>query len=190
MDWNNIAIEGVRRVQEGSTRGCVELAHTILRNPARVSIDPGTTTAERIFDGFQTMMKDRDALAAKARKKNDEFKRLAQENVEGETAGASSYGSIAIDDRSALYELVFDHYVAYSVRNEGYTVEDIAEAFSGTVAGIYTSSRFLEYVKLATIAASVQAAPYVHYGFNCLNHIVDVVAFGAPVVSRLRKSQY
>ena len=109
---------------------------------------------------------------------------------EAETPAASGYGPIVADGRSALYEVVFDHYVAYSVRNEGYTVEDAAEAFSGKVAGMYANSRFLDYVRHATIAASVEEAPYVHYGFKCLNHIVDVVAFGAPVVSRLRKSQY
>lgn len=109
---------------------------------------------------------------------------------EAEKPAASSYGPIAADARSALYEVVFDHYVAYSVRNEGYTAEDAAEIFSGKVAGIYSHSRFLDYVSHATIAASVQEEPYVHYGFNCLNHIVDVVAFGAPVVRRLRTSQY
>lgn len=44
--------------------------------------DIRNTTAERIFDGFQTMMKDREALVTKIRAKNDEFKRQASESID------------------------------------------------------------------------------------------------------------
>ncbi len=44
--------------------------------------DIRTTTAERIFEGFQTMIKDKEALVAKIRKQNDEFSILAQENID------------------------------------------------------------------------------------------------------------
>jgi hypothetical protein len=39
-------------------------------------------TPERIFDGFQGFMKDRDRLAATVSQKRDELKNLVQENIE------------------------------------------------------------------------------------------------------------
>jgi hypothetical protein len=51
---------------------------------------------------------------------------------------------------SRLFEIIWDLYVAYSVRNESYVTRDESEEFSGRFARIYSKSHFLDYVSHAT----------------------------------------
>jgi polysaccharide pyruvyl transferase WcaK-like protein len=41
-----------------------------------------STTAERIFDGFQSFIKDRERVVANVQRKRDELAKQAQENIE------------------------------------------------------------------------------------------------------------
>ena len=93
---------------------------------------------------------------------------------------------IVSDDRCFAYEIIFDQYVAYSVRDESYADLDEYEETTGRLACIYTKSRFLDYVRAGTIANDDYPGPITHYGFMCLNHIVDVAALEAPEIRIIR----
>ena len=70
--------------------------------------------------------------------------------------------------------------------NESYTYLDKEEEFEGRLACIYTKSRFLDYVRISTLASDEYPGPFKHYGFNCLNHIVDIVSADPPKIVELR----
>jgi hypothetical protein len=99
----------------------------------------------------------------------------------------STAAPIVADEQSAKYELLFESYVAYSVRNESFTVVDNEERFEGGLFRIYTASPFLQYVGAATIASDDFGGPYQHYGLLCLNHIVDIASAEKPRVRVLQR---
>jgi hypothetical protein len=99
----------------------------------------------------------------------------------------SSVAPIVADEQSAKYELLFESYVAYSVRNESFTVIDNEERFEGGLFRIYTVSPFLQYVGAATIASPDFGGPYRHYGLLCLNHIVDIASAEKPRIRVLQR---
>ena len=85
---------------------------------------------------------------------------------------------------SRLFEVTWDSYFAYTVRDESMAVFDPYEVIEyGRVACVYSTSRFLDYVSLATKADR----PFWHVGMHCLNHIVDVASMRLPVVRELRQ---
>lgn len=91
---------------------------------------------------------------------------------------------IEVTDNSAQYEIIFDDYIAYAVTNESYA-GGIDEKFEGKLARIYSESAFLNYVGQGTFATEEYPGPFVHYGFCCLNQIVDIVSEQAPTVKRI-----
>jgi hypothetical protein len=96
---------------------------------------------------------------------------------------------IVSDDSCYAYEVVFDSYVAYSVRNESYTSEDKSEVFTGNLFRVYSKSRFRDYVNAATFATDEYPGKLSHYEIVCENHIVDVVSVAEPEISILRPAQ-
>ena len=85
---------------------------------------------------------------------------------------------------SRLFEVTWDSYIAYSVRDESIAAFDPYDVIeSGRVACVYSTSRFLDYVSLATTAER----PFRHIGMHCLNHIVDVASMRLPAVRELRQ---
>jgi hypothetical protein len=87
---------------------------------------------------------------------------------------------------SRLFEIVWDFYVAYSVRNESYVNHDQSEVFSGRFARFYSKSHFLDYVSRATFACTEHPGPLQHIGFVAECHIIDVVSTGPPRVRQMR----
>jgi hypothetical protein len=96
---------------------------------------------------------------------------------------------IVIAENSSIYEIIFDQYIAYSIRNESYTTLDKEEEYEGRLACIYTKSKFLDYVRASTFASEAYPGPFKHYGFNCLNHIVDIVSTTPPKIVELRSNR-
>ncbi|MGI8653716.1 MAG: hypothetical protein ACR2LC_00700 [Pyrinomonadaceae bacterium] len=98
--------------------------------------------------------------------------------------------SIVSDESCYAYEVLFGSYVAYAVMNESYDVgQNESEEFTGRLFCVYSKSRFLDYVRVATFASDDYPGKLNHYGINCLNHIVDVVCVGEPEISILRRAQ-
>ena len=109
---------------------------------------------------------------------------VSEEEETIEIAGKKLSGlrAIEVTDQSCIYEVIFETYIAYSVRNESYALPDDYEIFEGKLISIYTKSRYLDYISKATFASADHPGPYKHYGFNCLNHIVDVVSTDPPAI--------
>ncbi|WP_417657717.1 hypothetical protein [Pseudidiomarina aestuarii] len=91
---------------------------------------------------------------------------------------------IEIADNSARYEIVFDDYIAYAVTNESYA-GGIEGSFEGRLARVYSESAFLNYISQATLASADYPRSFAHYGFCCLNQIIDVVSERPPTVRLL-----
>jgi hypothetical protein len=99
----------------------------------------------------------------------------------------SDLRAIESSDLSRLFEIVWESYIAYSVRNGSFTVLDAYEVIeSGRIACVYSKSRFLDYVSSGTIATSEYPGPFRHIGLNCLNHVVDVISTAVPAIRELR----
>jgi hypothetical protein len=87
---------------------------------------------------------------------------------------------------SRTFELLWQRYVAYSVRNESFTGGASAdEAFSGRLIRFYTKSYFFDYVEKATFACTDFPGPLTHICLVCLNHVVDVIAVDLPTITVL-----
>jgi len=87
---------------------------------------------------------------------------------------------------SRLFEIIWDFYVAYSVRNESYVARDESEEFLGRFARIYSKSHFLDYVSRATFARNEHPGPLQHIGLISECHIIDVVSTEPPRVKQIR----
>ena len=90
---------------------------------------------------------------------------------------------IEVTDQSARYEIIFDDYIAYAVTNESYA-GNIEEEYEGKLARIYSKSAFLNYVNQGTFATSEYPGPFKHYGFCCLNQIIDIASEEPPVIKK------
>jgi hypothetical protein len=100
-----------------------------------------------------------------------------------EIAGGHPIRSV---EGSRLFEIVWDFYVAYSVRNESYVTRDESEEFSGRLARIYSKSHFLDYISRATFARNEHPGPPRHIEFVSECHIIDVVSTEPPRVRQIR----
>lgn len=80
------------------------------------------------------------------------------------------------------FELFWESYAAYLVTNE--SVGTIApggygdEVFTGKHLRIYTKSHFLDHLARDTGPLD----PIQHYKLMCENHLIDVAAYGPPVI--------
>lgn len=81
-----------------------------------------------------------------------------------------------------VFEVEWDSYIAYSVRNESYAQNSKGEQFEGRHLRVYSTSRYLEFVADATIASKVAPGPFHHWALFCLNHVVDVVSVSEPTI--------
>jgi hypothetical protein len=84
------------------------------------------------------------------------------------------------------FEITWEHYVAYSVRNELYAKDgDNEKLLSGKRIAEFSKSDFLDYISHATFATEEYPGPLRHVEVACENHIVDVVAVAAPKIRSL-----
>ncbi|WP_269621131.1 hypothetical protein [Zhongshania sp. BJYM1] len=112
---------------------------------------------------------------------------VSDEETTIEISGSELSGlrSIEVTDKSCIYEITFDSYISYSVLNESYCGVDDYEEYDGRLFCVYKKSHYLNYVGKASLATSDYPGPFKHYGFNCLNHIVDVISTEEPSIKLL-----
>ncbi len=81
------------------------------------------------------------------------------------------------------FELRWNHYVAYLVTEEcaGSCGQYDDEVFTGNLFRIYTKSHFLEHLVRDT---GGHAQEIRHYKLLCLNHLIDVAAYGPPEIKQ------
>ena len=92
------------------------------------------------------------------------------------------FSAIEVTENSNIYQVVFPSYIAYSIRDESFALPDDYEAFEGRLVCIYSKSHSLDYISKSTFASEDHPGPYLNYGFNCLNHIIDAVSSEAPSI--------
>ncbi len=83
----------------------------------------------------------------------------------------------------AAYKLLFEDYISYNVTNESYAQDAEQDKYTGKLVRIYEHSAYLQYVGASTFATQEYPGPFIHYGFCCLNHCIDVVSVNAPMVT-------
>ena len=88
------------------------------------------------------------------------------------------------------YEIVFRRYIMYQMRNESYTSWDGYEQREGKYFLVFRRSRLLDQVENITIACRAPdgtcfPGEWTHYGIYSQNHILDVIAEEAPVITKL-----
>ena len=93
---------------------------------------------------------------------------------------------IVADESTPAWEVIFHSYIAYSVRNESFTVADQNESHVGNLFRTYSRSKFLDFVSLGTIADDQHPGPFVHYSILCLNHIIGVASTEPPEIRKVR----
>jgi hypothetical protein len=98
----------------------------------------------------------------------------------------SGVRDIVSDHRCFAYEIIFESYIAYSVINESFDTVDESEAFTGKLFRTYSKSKFLDYLKTATLADEEYPGAFSHYLIAALNHIVNVASTDSPVIKVLR----
>ncbi|MCM1299102.1 MAG: hypothetical protein NC203_08980 [Firmicutes bacterium] len=90
-------------------------------------------------------------------------------------------------DHSKIYEITFDRYIMYQVRNESYSSWDNYEVRRGKYFIVFERSRLLDYLAAATDCrvlpdGSFYPDKWTHYGIYCQNHIIDVVSAFPPTI--------
>ncbi|WP_426162697.1 hypothetical protein [Sandarakinorhabdus sp. DWP1-3-1] len=89
---------------------------------------------------------------------------------------------IILTDAGRCYELRWDNYVAYAVRNESFWKAEPSEPSCINMLERRFNSAFLRYVSETTFADDEYPGPLEHWSLTTLNHCVDVVSVGPPRV--------
>lgn len=93
---------------------------------------------------------------------------------------------IEVSSMSHSFEINWDNYVAYVVRNESFWMAEKGEPpFSGDHLYQRFNSAFQRYVFSTTFGNDEYPGPLEHWCLNTLNHIVDVMSVGPPSVTPL-----
>jgi len=102
-----------------------------------------------------------------------------------ELAGLSRSASpIESTDTCRTFELTWKRYVAYLVTEEcvGSCGRYDDEVFAGSLFRVYTKSHFLEHLARDTGGHTEEIF---HFKLTCLNHLIDVAAFGPPEIKQV-----
>lgn len=92
-----------------------------------------------------------------------------------------------INDESCYkYEIIFETYIAYFVRNESYSNFDKSSKFSGKFFGTYSSSQFLDFLKISTWATENYPGKFSHWALFAVHSVVDVASVYEPKIKILR----
>lgn len=85
------------------------------------------------------------------------------------------------------YEIVFENYIIYQVRNESFCSFDPEEVRIGKYLIIFEKSKLLDYLSLSTDASrckdgSFHPGEWKHYGIYTQRHVIDVVSHCPPKI--------
>jgi hypothetical protein len=95
-----------------------------------------------------------------------------------------SASPIESTDACRTFQLTWKRYVAYLVTEEcvGSCGKYGDEIFTGELFRVYTKSHFLEHLAKDTGGHTEEVF---HYKLTCLNHLIDVAAYGPPEVKQI-----
>lgn len=85
------------------------------------------------------------------------------------------------------FEIIFENYILYQVRNESFCSYDADEIRSGKFMIVFEKSKLLDYLMVSTDACQLDdgmsyPGDWKHYGIYTQSHIIDVVALDEPKV--------
>lgn len=85
-----------------------------------------------------------------------------------------------------IYEIIFEDYILYQVRNESFCVYDSEEIRKGDVFIIFEKSKLLERLSNPpeNLLIGCHKQQYRHYGIYCGDYIIDIVAFNEPKIRK------
>lgn len=91
------------------------------------------------------------------------------------------------------FELVFEDYIIYQVRNESYCSYDPSEIRIGKYLIEFEKSKLLDYLSISTYAQQLDNGeffPYQwkHYGVYTQNHIIDIISHINPQIYMINTS--
>ena len=126
----------------------------------------------------------------------NELRIVVTEGLLGELTGIAIAGHdlgegrpIEITDASRSFEIKWDSYVAYAVRNESYWKDEDGEPpYSGNLERRY-SSAFQRYASETTFADDEYPGPLEHWSLATLTHVVDVISVGPPRVTKVHSAE-
>ena len=83
-----------------------------------------------------------------------------------------------------IYEIIFEDYILYQVRNESFCVYYSEEIRKGDILIIFEKSNLLERLSKTPESLLIEShkQQYRHYGIYCEDHIIDIVAFDEPKI--------
>lgn len=95
-------------------------------------------------------------------------------------------------NETCSYEICFHDYIIYQIRNESFYSYDPEEVRHGKYLIIFEKSKLLSQLSIFTDAQPFDDGSYYpgewkHYGIYTQNHIIDIIAQNAPVISVLKK---
>lgn len=81
------------------------------------------------------------------------------------------------------WEIVFEDYILYQVRNESFCSFAPEESRTGKYLAVFETSKLLEYLPLAVDARLLEhTSPWKHYAIFTQDQIIDVIASKEPVI--------
>ncbi|MDH4987911.1 hypothetical protein QEZ47_20795 [Aminobacter anthyllidis] len=81
------------------------------------------------------------------------------------------------------WQLTWDSYVAYAVRNESYWQSDSRPDCDDRLL-VRSQSAFLDFVGASTFASDDFPGKYSHWELICADHVIDVVSTSGPYIER------
>ncbi|MDR7224768.1 hypothetical protein [Aminobacter aminovorans] len=82
------------------------------------------------------------------------------------------------------WQLTWDSYIAYAVRNESYWQSDNRPDSDDRLI-VRSQSAFLDFVRASTFASDEYPGKRLHWELICADHVVDVVSISGPDIARL-----
>ena len=98
------------------------------------------------------------------------------------TTEISGLRAVEVAEKSRHFEVVWESYISYAIRDESYCDWDKQEAWTGSTFRVYSRSKFLDFVTSGTFASATFPGPFVHYEIICCDHIIDVASQYPPTI--------
>jgi len=83
------------------------------------------------------------------------------------------------------YEIVFENYIMYQIRNESFANPDENSKILGKYFMIIKNSSYLKMVKNITFYNDIFDDKYMHYGIFSWNHVIDIISAEEPKIAKL-----
>ena len=88
-------------------------------------------------------------------------------------------------DYNEIYEIVFENYIMYQIRNESFANPDENSKILGKYFVIIKNSSYLKMVKNITFYNDIFDNKYMHYGIFSWNHVIDIISAEEPKIVKL-----